>query len=93
MNEKLGEIAKRHWEARFIKIDVQNAPFLVVKLKVQVLPCVVCFVEGVSPGRVIGFEGLGGTGEDFRTGNLEVLLHTFGVLRRLKKDGEPRRSN
>jgi hypothetical protein len=34
-------------------VDVANVPFLVEKLKVQVLPCLVCFVDGVTKDRFV----------------------------------------
>lgn len=46
-------------EVRFAKVDVKDASFVVEKLGVRVLPCVVAFLEGVAKGRVVGFEGLG----------------------------------
>lgn len=76
-------------------MNVDNAPFLVTKLKVQVLPCVIAFVDGVGADRVVGFEGLAGSGsgsgfgsgsvDDFRTKDLEVRLLAAGVLFQEKK--------
>lgn len=60
-----------------MKIDVGNAPFLVEKLGVRVLPCVICFVDGVGVERVVGFEGLG---DGFETGELERRFVKVGVL-------------
>lgn len=66
-------------------MNVDNAPFLVTKLKVQVLPCVIAFVDGVGADRIVGFEGLGGgepgnDGDGFRTKDLEARLLAAGVL-------------
>lgn len=70
-------------------MNVDNAPFLVTKLKVQVLPCVIAFVDGVGADRVVGFEGLAGSGsgsvDDFRTKDLETRLLAAGVLVQGKK--------
>lgn len=69
-------------------MSVDNAPFLVTKLKVQVLPCVIAFVDGVGADRVVGFEGLarfGGSVDDFRTKDLEARLLAAGVLFQEKK--------
>lgn len=78
-------------------MNVDNAPFLVTKLKVQVLPCVIAFVDGVGADRVVGFEGLAGSGsgsgsrsgfgsvDDFRTKDLEARLLAAGVLFQEKK--------
>ena len=47
----LQALAKKHFRTKFVKIDVDNAPFLVDRLKVQVLPCILSFVDGVSSDR------------------------------------------
>lgn len=65
-------------------MNVDNAPFLVTKLKVQVLPCVLAFVNGVSVDRIVGFEGLGYTPDTFTTKDLEARLLASGVLQRAK---------
>lgn len=65
-------------------MNVENAPFLVTKLKVQVLPCVLAFVNGVSVDRIVGFEGLGYTADTFTTKDLETRLLASGVIQRAK---------
>jgi hypothetical protein len=65
-------------------MNVENAPFLVTKLKIQVLPCVVAFVKGVSVDRIVGFEGLGYTQDNFTTKDLEARLLGSGVIQRAK---------
>lgn len=70
-------------------MNVDNAPFLVTKLKVQVLPCVICFVSGVSVDRIVGFEGLGYNPDNFTTKDLEGRLLASGVLLRAKEQGNP----
>jgi thioredoxin-like negative regulator of GroEL len=65
-------------------MNVENAPFLVTKLKIQVLPCVLAFVNGVSVDRIVGFEGLGYTQDTFITKDLEARLLSSGVIQRAK---------
>lgn len=65
-------------------MNVENAPFLVVKLQVKVLPCVLAFVDGVSVDRIIGFEGIGYTENTFKTSDLEKRLLASGVIQRGK---------
>lgn len=65
-------------------MNVENAPFLVTRLKVQVLPCVLAFVNGVSVDRIVGFEGLGYTQDTFTTQDLEARLLSSGVVQRAK---------
>jgi hypothetical protein len=66
-----------------LKVNVDNAPFLVTKLKVQVLPCVISFIDGIGVDRIIGFEGLG-NGDNFTTKDLETRLLGSRVLVRSK---------
>lgn len=84
MDAHLEELAGPHWECRFLRIDVAHAPFLVERLGVRVLPCVLGFVDGVGVERVVGFEGLGGGGNGFATASLEGRLVGKGVLVRRK---------
>ena len=46
-------LAKKHYQTKFIKVDVDNVPFLVVSLKVQVLPCILAFINGIGVDRYI----------------------------------------
>jgi len=84
MDSHLEILAPKHFDTRFLKMNVENAPFLVTKLKVQVLPCVIAFVDGVSVDRIVGFEGLGYTQDTFTTKDLETRLLSSGVVQRAK---------
>lgn len=84
MHGHLSALAERHLEARFVCVDVDHVPFLVEKLKIRMLPCVIAFVDGKSIDRLIGFEGIGRGGDSFRTQELEVRLVSSGVLERIK---------
>ncbi|KAI4095521.1 MAG: hypothetical protein LQ339_007208 [Xanthoria mediterranea] len=87
MNRHLEQLAPLHFETRFLRINVENAPFLVTKMKVQVLPCVIAFNKGISVDRIIGFEGLGYTEDTFSTQDLERRLLQSGTLIRPKANG------
>jgi len=39
-------LVKKHYNTKFVRINVDAAPFFVSKLKVQVLPCIVSFIDG-----------------------------------------------
>ncbi|RDL35086.1 putative PLP1 Phosducin-like protein [Venustampulla echinocandica] len=84
MDRHLEALAPKHFDTRFLKMNVENGPFLVTKLKVQVLPCVIAFVDGVSVDRIVGFEGLGYTPDTFTTKDLEARLLASGVIQRAK---------
>ena len=84
MDERLRVLAEKHYEARFVSVNVENAPFLVVKLGIQVLPCVIAFVDSVSVDRIIGFEGIGYRPDTFTAKELETRLLRSKVLVRAK---------
>ncbi|KAA8572633.1 hypothetical protein EYC84_003233 [Monilinia fructicola] len=77
----------KHTDTRFLKIDVENAPFLVTKLNVKILPCVLVFIDGRSVDRIVGFEGLGYTPDTFTTKDLEARLLASGAIKRHTTSG------
>ncbi|RII10808.1 hypothetical protein CUC08_Gglean006808 [Alternaria sp. MG1] len=91
MDTHLESLAVSHYEARFLKINVEDCPFLVTRLGIQVLPCVIAFIDGVGADRIIGFEGLGHTEQSFTTRDLEVRLIRANVLARNKVNEEDER--
>jgi len=44
-------LAPKYYNTRFIRVFVENIPWLVEKLGIKVLPCVICFIDGVSKDR------------------------------------------
>ncbi|KAJ4987428.1 hypothetical protein SVAN01_07028 [Stagonosporopsis vannaccii] len=84
MDTHLESLAPSHYEARILKINVDNCPFLVTRLGVQVLPCVIAFIDGIGADRIIGFEGLGRTPDNFTVRDLEARLIRAGVFARTK---------
>lgn len=92
MDARLEELAGRHYEVRFARVDVRSTPFLVEKLGIRVLPCVIGFKDGVGVERVVGFEGLGSGGGDgeeaFSVKTLEKRLLWKGVLVQAKFSSE-----
>ena len=89
MDSHLGELAPVHLDTRFVRINVENAPFLVTKLKVHVLPCVIAFVDSVTSNRIVGFEGIGRGTDQFTTRDLEARLMKSNVLVRAKVQSNP----
>ncbi|KAG0332479.1 hypothetical protein BG004_001255 [Podila humilis] len=84
-DKHLETLAKKNIKTRFVKIKVENAPFLVEKLQVKVLPCIIAFTDGVAVDRLVGFEELGNT-DNFSTAMLELRYKTAGVIEDDKKD-------
>ncbi|KAG2013531.1 hypothetical protein CC2G_010430 [Coprinopsis cinerea AmutBmut pab1-1] len=79
MDKHLAKIAPKYFNTLFFRVFVENIPWLVEKLAIKVLPCVICFVDGVTKDRLIGFEELGNN-DSFDTATLELRLKTSGVL-------------
>ena len=83
-------IAERHAEyadedVAFARVNVNQALFVVEKLTVRKLPCVIGFVKGVVKGRITGFEGLCWDGKEGSTDvsrALEESLVDWTVLRK-----------
>lgn len=89
------KLASKYFRTRFVKVFVENAPFLVTKLGVKVLPAVFMFVDGISKDRselsfnmrchslmlyrLVGFEELGNV-DDFATSVLEARLMRAGMF-------------
>ncbi|EPS41171.1 hypothetical protein H072_4927 [Dactylellina haptotyla CBS 200.50] len=84
MDTHLEVLARKHFDTMITKINVENAPFLIEKLKVQVLPCLIAWVDGKSVDRVVGFEGELGNTDSFQTAALENRLLSSGVFQRAK---------
>ena len=93
-------LAPKYFNTRFLRVFVENVPFMVEKLGLKVLPCVISFIKGVAKDRfvqwlanalssdfacrIIGFEELGNA-DSFSTATLEFrLLHTGSVFLRSK---------
>ncbi|KAI8972064.1 thioredoxin-like protein [Mycotypha africana] len=85
MDTHLETLAKKYFNTRFIKIDVQNAPFLVEKLQIKILPCVMAWKDGYAQTKIVGFDDLGNT-DSFQTAALELKLIHAGVIK--KKEGK-----
>lgn len=93
MDEHIRTLATRHYEVKFARVDVRYTPFIVQKLKIKVLPCVIGFKDGLGVERVVGFEGLGSGGRDgtdgFSIAILEKRLLWKGILVQAKiKQGD-----
>lgn len=59
MDRHVGDIARADMSTKYVKVNVAASPFLVDKLKITVLPCLVIFYKDVAIDRVLGFEDFG----------------------------------
>ena len=81
----LRKIAATHAEAKFVFLNAEKAPFFIKKLQIQVLPTILCFIDGIAVDRVVGFEDMGNK-DDFPTLALTRRLIKTGVLKALNKN-------
>ncbi|ORX58802.1 thioredoxin-like protein [Hesseltinella vesiculosa] len=81
MDQHLQTLANDYMDTRFVKISVENAPFLVEKLQIQVLPCVIGWVDGYIKTKLVGFDELGNT-DGFSTQRLASQFSQAGVIRK-----------
>ncbi|PVD33790.1 hypothetical protein C0Q70_05051 [Pomacea canaliculata] len=80
VDSHLEKLAKKYFETKFSRINVEVAKFLVNKLKIQVLPAIICFNKGIVVDRIIGFEDFGNS-DDFRTEVLERRLAESNTIK------------
>ncbi|PWY97588.1 thioredoxin-like protein, partial [Testicularia cyperi] len=79
LDRHLTVLARLHPTTLFLKANVLSTPFLVQKLKISVLPCLVTFKDGISKDKIVGFEELGNS-DKFSTGALEWRLGQSGII-------------
>ncbi|KAL4398967.1 hypothetical protein ACI68E_004364 [Malassezia pachydermatis] len=88
LDRHLEHLARQHPNTLFVKVDVENTPFLVDKLHIRVLPCIMAFVNGISKDKLIGFESFGNS-DSFTTAALEWRLGQTGVIVPQQKAHQP----
>ncbi|XP_013141658.1 PREDICTED: thioredoxin domain-containing protein 9 [Papilio polytes] len=75
----LHTLAKKHVETRFVKLDVERAPFLTGRLKIRVLPTIGLVKENKTKDFIVGFTDLGNC-DDFTTEVLEWRIARAEVI-------------
>jgi thiol-disulfide isomerase/thioredoxin len=78
-DDRLRTLSKKFVRTKFIYIDADKAPFFVQKLAIRILPCLVCFKDGIAVERLIGTMELGNC-EDFSAALLALRLAEKGCL-------------
>lgn len=79
VDKHLSLLAKKHVEARFIKLNVDKAPFLVERLKIRVLPTIILLKDANVKDYIVGFDDLGGH-DEFSTEMMEWRIARAGVI-------------
>lgn len=52
-------LAPKHLETLFVKLNAEKCPFLAEKLKIKVIPSIVCIHNGIMVDKIVGFTTLG----------------------------------
>uniref|UniRef100_A0A7S2TIC8 Thioredoxin domain-containing protein n=1 Tax=Lotharella oceanica TaxID=641309 RepID=A0A7S2TIC8_9EUKA len=73
LDKHLQQLAQKHMETRFLKINAEKSPFLAQKLNIVLLPTILCTKDNFTHDRIEGFDPLGGT-ESFTTETLRARL-------------------
>lgn len=84
VNSLLAQLAQRHLGPLWLSINVKNAPFLVEKLQIKVLPCIVVYKKANLWGKILGYEFVRELtlGYTPNAQDLESYLVGLGVLTR-----------
>ncbi|CCF56909.1 hypothetical protein KAFR_0B06130 [Kazachstania africana CBS 2517] len=82
MNKQLGRLASKYVNTKFIKVEVENCPFFVTKLRIKVLPFVIGYRNGVEKIKLVGFSKLGNDPNVFAFESLENLLLASGLIKK-----------
>lgn len=79
LDKHLTILAKKHLETKFLKLNVEKAPFLSERLRVKVIPTLALVKDGKTRDYVVGFTDLGNT-DEFTTETLEWRLGCAEII-------------
>lgn len=79
LDKHLAILAKKHVETKFLKLNVEKAPFLTERLRIKVIPTLALLIDGKTKDYVVGFSDLGNT-DEFPTEMLEWRLGCADVI-------------
>lgn len=79
LDKHLAILAKKHVETKFIKLNVEKAPFLTERLRIKVIPTLALVLDGKTKDYVVGFTDLGNT-DEFSTEMLEWRLGCADII-------------
>lgn len=79
VDKHLQLLATKHLETRFLKLNVERAPFLCQRLSIRIIPSIACIVNNITKDYIKGFDDLGGV-DDFSTEMMEWRLGCAGVI-------------
>jgi hypothetical protein len=79
IDKHLALLARKHMEARFVKIKAEKAPYLVENLNIWMMPTILLTKDNKTVDKVEGLDSIGGT-EDFPTEALAWRIGLSGVI-------------
>ncbi|XP_064167053.1 thioredoxin domain-containing protein 9 [Anguilla rostrata] len=86
LDKHLTALAKKHLETKFIKLNVEKAPFLTERLHIKVIPTMALVKDGKTKDYVVGFGDLGNTDEfptevlEWRLGCADIITYSGNLL-------------
>jgi hypothetical protein len=75
----LSKMAKRCFGTKFMKLNVEKAPFFVDKLRIRTIPTLVFFQDGIAKHHMCGFDEVGGD-DEFPTAKLARVCYMHEVV-------------
>lgn len=72
-------LCKKHVETRFVRLNVEKAPFLTDRLKIRIIPTLALIKDSKTKDFIVGFTDLGNC-DDFSTEMLEWRIATASVI-------------
>lgn len=79
VDKHLAILSKKHIETKFIKLNVEKAPFLTERLRIKVIPTLALVKDGKTKDYIVGFSDLGNT-DEFTTEMLEWRLGCADII-------------
>ena len=59
VDKHLAILAKSHIETKFVKINAEKCPFLTERLRIKVIPTILCIKDAKTRDYIVGFTDLG----------------------------------
>jgi len=85
IDRHLRDLAPKHLETKFIKVDAEKSPFLVERLNIWMMPSIVIAINGKTEHTITGLDEFGGV-DDFST---EMCAYVLGLHKAILHDGTP----
>lgn len=79
VDKHLEILARKHIEAKFVRLNVDRAPFITERLHIKTLPTIALLIDNIVKDKIIGFTDLGNH-DEFSTEVLEWRLGCGGVI-------------